>query len=79
MLRNLIETLVLFLATLVYFFSSLPNREYSNLFNKAAFSSKSFSGKTSLSVKNSYLLTFLDDKAEILAVCHLNCIELCFA
>ena len=34
----------------------------------AAFSSK-YSGKTSLPVKNSYLLTFPDDKAEILAAC----------
>ena len=50
-------------------FNSFPNGEYSNLFNAGAFSSKSFSGKTSLPVKNSYLLTFPDDKAEILAVC----------
>ena len=28
-----------------------------------------FSGKTSLSVKNLYLLAFPDDKAEILVVC----------
>ena len=49
-------------------FNSLPNGEYSNLFVVAAFSSKSCSGKTSLPVKNSYLLTFPDDKAEILAV-----------
>ena len=49
-------------------FNSLPNREYSNLSIVAAFSSKSFSGKTSLPVRNSYLLTFSDDKAEILAV-----------
>ena len=34
-----------------------------------AFSSKSFSGKTSFPVKNSYLQTFTNDKAEILAVC----------
>ena len=68
-----------FLATLVYFFSPLPNGEYSNLFKKAAFSSDSFSGKTSLSFKNSYHPTFLYDKAEVLAVCHLNCIELGFA
>ena len=39
-------------------FNSLPNREYSKLFNGAAFSSKSFSGKTYLPVKNSDLLTF---------------------
>ena len=49
-------------------FNSLPNGEYSNLSIVAAFSSKSFSGKTSLPVRNSYLLTFSDDKAEILAV-----------
>ena len=47
-------------------FSSLPKGEYSNLFIAAAFSSKSFSGKTSLPVK--ILLTFPDYKAEILAV-----------
>ena len=35
----------------------------------AAFSSNSFSIKRTLPVKNSYLLTFLDDKAEILAAC----------
>ena len=34
----------------------------------AAISSKSFSGKTSLLVKNPYLLKFPDDRAEILAV-----------
>ena len=50
-------------------FNSLPKGEYSNLFNVAVFSSKYFSGKTFLPVKNSYLLTFPDDKAEILAVC----------
>ena len=49
-------------------FNSLPNREYSNLLIVEGFSSKSFTGKMSLPVKNSYLLTFLDDK-EILAVC----------
>ena len=50
-------------------FNSLPNGEYSNLFNVTDFSSKSFSGKTLLPVTNSYLLTFPDDTAEILAVC----------
>ena len=50
-------------------FNALPNDEYSNLFNGAAFSSKSFSRKTSPAVKNSYLLTFPDDKEETLAVC----------
>ena len=50
-------------------FNSFPKGKYSHLFIVAAFSDKSFSGKTSLSVKSSYLLTFLDDKVEILAVC----------
>ena len=50
-------------------FNCLPNGEYSNLLIVAAFSSKSFSRKTSLPVRNSYLLTFPDDKAEILAAC----------
>ena len=59
-------------------FNSLPKDKYSYLFIVAAFSSKSFSSKTSLPVKNSYLLTSPDDKGEILVVC-LNCIELCFA
>ena len=45
---------------LLCFFNLLPNGEYSN---------KSFSGKTSLPVKSSYLPTFPYDKAEILAVC----------
>ena len=45
-------------------FNSLSNGEYSNLFNLAAFSSNSFSGKTSLPVKNSYLLTLPDEKAK---------------
>ena len=49
-------------------FNSLPKGQYSNLFIVAAFSSKSFLGKTSLPVKNSYILTFPDDKAGILAV-----------
>ena len=51
----------------VCIFNSLPNGQYSNLFNAAAFFSNSFSGKTSLPVKNSYLLTFPDNKTEILA------------
>ena len=50
-------------------FNALPNGEYSNLFNATAFPSKCFSGKTPLPVKNSYLLNFLDDKVEILAIC----------
>ena len=37
-------------------------------FIAATFSSKPFCVKTSLPVKNSYLLTFTDDNAEILAV-----------
>ena len=53
----------------VCFFKSLPNYKYSNLLIVAAFPSKSFSGKTSLPVKNSYLSTFPDNKAEILAAC----------
>ena len=53
----------------VYFFKSLSNGEYSNLLIVAAFSNKSFSGQTSLPVKNSYLATLTDHKAEILAVC----------
>ena len=39
-------------------FNSLPKDKYSNLFNVAAFSSNSFSGKISLPVKNSSLATF---------------------
>ena len=58
-----------FLAAPVCSFKSLPNGEYSNILIAAAFSSKSFSGKTSLPVKNLYSLTFSDDKVEILAVC----------
>ena len=45
-------------------FNSLPNGEYSNLFSAVAFS-KSFLSKTSLPVKNSYLLAFPEDKAKI--------------
>ena len=41
--------------------------EYSNLFIVATFY-KFFSSKTSLPLKNSYLLASPDDKAEILAV-----------
>ena len=50
-------------------FNSLPNVEYSNLSIVVAFPKKTFSGKRSLLVKISYLLTYPDDKAEILAVC----------
>ena len=47
----------------VCFFNSLPNSEYSILFIVASFSSKFFSGKTSLQVKKLYLPTFPDDTA----------------
>ena len=57
-------------------FNYLRNGEYPNLFIVAAFSNKYFSGKISSPVKNSYLLTFLDDKAEILAAC---LCKVCFA
>ena len=50
-------------------FNSSPNNEYSNLFIVAAFCNRSFLCKTTLSVRNSYLLLFPDDKADILAVC----------
>ena len=50
-------------------FNSLPKGEYSSLYITAAFSSKRFLGKASLAVKTSSLLTFPDDKAEILAIC----------
>ena len=50
-------------------FNFFLNGEDLNFFILAGFSSKSYSGKTSLPVKNSYLLTFPDNKAEILAVC----------
>ena len=51
-------------------FNYLPNGEYSNRCIVAAFSNKSFLGKSSLPFKNLCLLIlFPDDKAEILAVC----------
>ena len=57
----------------VYAVNSLPKGEYSNLFIVASLSSKSFSGKIYLPVKSSYLLTFPNNKAEILAaVCLSN-------
>ena len=59
----------LFCAMSVCFYNSLPNGEYSNLLILASFSNKSFAVKTSSPVKNFYLPTFLDDNAEILAVC----------
>ena len=49
-------------------FNSLPNGEYYNIFIGATFSFTSFSDNFYLPVKNSYLLTFPDDKAEILAI-----------
>ena len=49
-------------------FNSLPKGEHSNLFIPAAFFNNSFSGKTSLPVKNVYLIIFLNDKAKILTV-----------
>ena len=52
----------------VYAFNYLPKVSSSSLPTLAAFSSKSFSGKTSLPVRNSYLLTFPDDKAKVLTV-----------
>ena len=48
----------------VSFFNSLPNGKYSNLLIVAAFSSKSFSGKTTSPVKNSDVLVFPYDKAK---------------
>ena len=64
----------------VSLFNSLPNGEYSNLSFVAAFLGKSFSSKRSWSVKNSDLLKFADNKAEILAVSQsINGIELFFA
>ena len=42
----------------------------------AAFSSSPLFGKTSWPVKNSYLLAFPDDKADILAVCLFVCLDI---
>ena len=50
-------------------FNSLSKGEYSNLFIVAASFNRSFSGKTFLPVRNSYLQTFPDNKAEISADC----------
>ena len=50
-------------------FNSFPNGDFSNLSIGAAFSNKFFSSKTYLPVKNSYLLTLPDDKAETLGHC----------
>lgn len=53
----------------VCFLNSLPNDEYSNLLSIEAFSNSTSSDKTSSSVKNPYLPSFSDGKAEILAFC----------
>ena len=66
-LKVLLNFWYCFFAMPVCAFNSLPKGKYLNIFIVAAFSSKSFSGKTSLQVRNSYLLTFPDDKAKILA------------
>ena len=50
--------------SVVCVFNSLPNIEYLNLFNAAA-----FADITSLAFKNSYLLTFPDNKVQILLFC----------
>ena len=50
------------------FLNSIPNGECSNLLIVAPFSNGSFSGTTYPLVKNSYLLTFPDDKNGLLAV-----------
>ena len=50
----------------VCFFSSTLNGEYSNRLIVVAFSNKSYP------VKNSYLLTFRDNKVTILIVCLSN-------
>ena len=47
----------------------MPHGKYSNILSVAAFSNNPYAAKIFLPVKNSYLLTFFDDKAEILAVC----------
>ena len=52
----------------VFAFNSLPKGKYSFFFVAAALYRSSYHGKISWLVKNSYLLTFPDDKAEILAV-----------
>ena len=51
------------------FFNAPPNDKNSNLFIVGAFSNTSFSSKTYSPVKDSYLPTFPDDKAQILNVC----------
>ena len=63
----------------VYFFHSLPNGVYSNLLKVPAFSSKSFSGKTTLSIKIDIYQHFPMIKPKSWQFVGLNCIELCFA
>ena len=46
------------------FQKAFPKGEYSNLLIDTSFSNKSFSDKVSLLNRNSYLLTFPDDKAD---------------
>ena len=53
----------------LYWSFSIPVFLFNSLPNVAAFSNSSFSVKTSLHVKNSYLLTFPNNKAKIVAVC----------
>ena len=61
----------------VSFFNSLRNDEHSGLFIVTTFSNSFFSNK--MSSPDSYLPTFPDDKAEIVAFVYLNYTELCFA
>ena len=68
-LKSLFNPWYYFSTALTCLFNSLPDGKYSNLLIAAAFCNKSFSDKTSLPVKNLYLLTFLIDTAEALAVC----------
>ena len=53
----------------VCFFNSPTNGEHSNLLIVATSFNSSFSCKTSSPFRNSHLLIFLDDKAEVLPVC----------
>ena len=67
-LKSVFQFLIVFLCNVSFYFYSLPNGEYSNPFIATAFSSKSFSGKRYLPVKNLYWLIFPDGKAVVLAV-----------
>ena len=60
--RLILDTV--FFAMSVCAFNSFCNGEYANLLIAAVFSNKSFSDKTFLLAKNSYLPIFPDDKAE---------------